>query len=161
MDFPTSLYQEARNRYVHLLNLCRLLFIPEGVGPASGMLQSIVRDIFNYEDFQDWTIVIFDNFLILADDYEDAANKLERVIARCAEFGVILKNCKEREIEIVSGRLRAAVREHAIETCGGQVAATCSVGAVWLPGAASNSQEAMLRAEEALDRARERGRLVQ
>ena len=91
MDFPTSLYQEARNRYVHLLNLCRLLFIPEGVGPASGMLQSIVRDIFNYEDFQDWTIVIFDNFLILADDYEDAANKLERVIARCAEFGVILK----------------------------------------------------------------------
>ena len=27
MDFPTSLYQEARNRYVHLLNLCRLLFI--------------------------------------------------------------------------------------------------------------------------------------
>jgi EAL domain-containing protein (putative c-di-GMP-specific phosphodiesterase class I) len=32
------------------------------------------------------------------------------------------------------------------------------VGAVWLPGAASNSQEAMLRAEEALDKARVRGR---
>ena len=82
------------------------------------------------------------------------------IIGRTAgnKFGVILKNCKEREIEIVSGRLRAAVRDHAIDTRGGQVAATCSVGAVWLPGAASNSQEAMLRAEEALDRARERGR---
>ncbi len=82
------------------------------------------------------------------------------IIGRTAgnKFGVILKNCKEREIEIVSGRLRAAVRDNIIDTCGGQVAATCSVGAVWLPGAASNSQEAMLRAEEALDKARERGR---
>ena len=71
--------------------LVRPKFLPEGVGPASGLLQSIVRDIFNYEDFQDWTSVIFDNFLVLADSYEDAANKLERVIARCAEFGVILK----------------------------------------------------------------------
>ena len=82
------------------------------------------------------------------------------IIGRTAgnKFGVILRDCKEREIEIVSGRLRAAVRDKAIETRGGQVAATCSVGAVWLPGAASNSQEAMLRAEEALDKARERGR---
>ena len=66
-------------------------FLPEGVGPASGLLQSIVREIFDFEDFQDWTIVIFDNFLVLADDYEDAANKVERVIDRCAEYGVILK----------------------------------------------------------------------
>ena len=82
------------------------------------------------------------------------------IIGRTAgnKFGVILKNCKEREIEIVSARLRGSVRDSAIETRGGQVAATCSVGAVWLPGAASNSQEAMLRAEEALDKARERGR---
>ena len=71
--------------------LVRPKFLPEGVGPASGLLQSIVRDIFNFEDFQKWTIVIFDNFLVLADSYEDAANKLERVIARCAEYGVVLK----------------------------------------------------------------------
>ncbi len=82
------------------------------------------------------------------------------IIGRTAgnKFGVILKNCKDSDIAIVSGRLRAAVRDSVIETCGGQVSATCSVGAVWLPGAASNSQEAMLRAEEALDKARERGR---
>jgi diguanylate cyclase (GGDEF)-like protein len=82
------------------------------------------------------------------------------IIGRTAgnKFGVILKNCSAREIEVVSGRLRAAVRDHVIETRGGQVSATCSVGSVWLPGAASNSQEAMLRAEEALDNARTRGR---
>ena len=71
--------------------LVRPKFLPEGVGPASGMLQSIVKQIFDFEDFPDWTIVIFDNFLVLANDYEDAANKLERVIARCADFGVVLK----------------------------------------------------------------------
>ena len=71
--------------------LVRPKFLPEGVGPASGILQSIVKDIFDFQDFPDWTIVIFDNFLVLANDYEDAANKLERVIARCAEFGVVLK----------------------------------------------------------------------
>jgi diguanylate cyclase (GGDEF)-like protein len=74
------------------------------------------------------------------------------------KFGVLLRNCQEREVEIVAARLRAAVRDKPIDTRGGQVAATCSVGAVWLPGAAGNSQEAMLRAEEALDKARVRGR---
>ena len=69
--------------------LVRPKFLPEGVGPASGMLQSIVREVFT--DFEDWTVVIFDNFLILADDYEDAANKLEKVLERCAEYGIVLK----------------------------------------------------------------------
>jgi diguanylate cyclase (GGDEF)-like protein len=82
------------------------------------------------------------------------------IIGRTAgnKFGVILKDCKEREIEVVAGRLRAAVREAVIDTRCGQVAATTSVGAVWLPQAASTSQEAMLRAEKALERARAFGR---
>jgi EAL domain-containing protein (putative c-di-GMP-specific phosphodiesterase class I) len=45
-----------------------------------------------------------------------------------------------------------------IETRTGTVSATITVGAVWLPSGASSSQEAMLRAEEALDRARSAGR---
>jgi diguanylate cyclase (GGDEF)-like protein len=82
------------------------------------------------------------------------------IIGRTAgnKFGVILKNCSEREVSIVAGRLRAAVRGSSIDTRGGQVSATCSVGAVWLPSAASTSQEAMLRAEKALERARATGR---
>lgn len=82
------------------------------------------------------------------------------IIGRTAgnKFGVILKNCSEREIAVVAERLRAAVRREVIDTRCGQVAATSSVGAVWLPSGAANSQEAMLRAEEALDKARSGGR---
>jgi diguanylate cyclase (GGDEF)-like protein len=82
------------------------------------------------------------------------------VIGRTAgnKFGVILKNCTDQEIVIVADRLRAAVRGSVIETRSGQVAATSSVGAVWLPSGAASSQEAMLRAEEALERARRDGR---
>jgi diguanylate cyclase (GGDEF)-like protein len=82
------------------------------------------------------------------------------IIGRTAgnKFGVILKNCSEREIAIVAERLRAAVRGHVIDTRCGQVSATSSVGAVWLPSGAASSQEAMLRAEESLERARSAGR---
>ena len=69
--------------------LVRPKFLPEGVSPASGLLQHLVREIF--ADFEDWTIVIFDNFLVLADDYEDAYNKFEKILDRCAEFGIVLK----------------------------------------------------------------------
>ena len=82
------------------------------------------------------------------------------IIGRTAgnKFGVLLRNCSEREVAIVAGRLRAAVRGSVIETRSGQVSSTVSVGAVWLPTAAASSQEAMLRAEKALERARAFGR---
>ncbi|HUJ02659.1 MAG TPA: GGDEF and EAL domain-containing protein [Rhizomicrobium sp.] len=82
------------------------------------------------------------------------------IIGRSAgnKLGVILGNCGEREIPLVAERLRNAVRSEVISTRAGTVAATVSVGAVWLPSAAATSQEAMLRAEEALDRARANGR---
>ncbi|HWA02408.1 MAG TPA: GGDEF domain-containing protein [Rhizomicrobium sp.] len=82
------------------------------------------------------------------------------VIGRTAgnKFGVILGNCSEREISLVAERLRAAVRDRVVDTRCGMVSATCSVGAVLLPQGASSSQEAMLRAEETLVRARCAGR---
>ncbi|MDE1938764.1 MAG: GGDEF and EAL domain-containing protein [Alphaproteobacteria bacterium] len=82
------------------------------------------------------------------------------VIGRTAgnKFGVILKSCSDREITVVADRLRAAVRDKLIDTRAGKVTATSSVGAVCLPSGAATSQEAMLRAEEALERARSHGR---
>ncbi len=74
------------------------------------------------------------------------------------KFGVILRHCSEREIAVVSERLRTAVGASVIGTRRGAVSATISVGAVWLPQGAASSQEAMVRAEEALDRARASGR---
>ena len=82
------------------------------------------------------------------------------VIGRTAgnKFGVILRNCSDRELALVADRLRASVRDRTIDTRSGMVSATCSVGAVLLPQGASSSQEAMLRAEETLTRARSAGR---
>ena len=82
------------------------------------------------------------------------------VIGRTAgnKLGVIVADCTEREISLVAERMRAVVRGEVIATRSGTVSATVSVGAVALPSGAASSQEAMLRAEEALDRARGAGR---
>ena len=64
-------------------------FMPEGIGPGSGVLQETVRTLF--ADFSEWAIVIFDNVLILANDYQDAYNKLEIFIDRCILHNVKLK----------------------------------------------------------------------
>ncbi len=82
------------------------------------------------------------------------------IIGRTAgnKFGVVLSRCTDREMELVADRLNTAVRSEAIETSGGPVSATISFGAVWLPENAETSQEAMLQAEDALERARAKGR---
>ena len=95
-----------------------------------------------------------------------AGNRLARslrgsdIIGRTAgnKFGVILSNCSNQEMSLVAERLNSAVRSEVIETPAGTVSATISVGAVWLPENASTSQEAMLQAEEALERSRSKGR---
>jgi diguanylate cyclase (GGDEF)-like protein len=82
------------------------------------------------------------------------------IIGRTAgnKFGIILSECGEREMALVAQRLHAAVHDEVIETRAGSVSATVSLGAVWLPQGAGTSQEAMLRAEEALERAKATGR---
>ena len=65
------------------------LFLPEGVSPASGHLQSTMMQMFG--DFTDWTIVIFDNILVLAHDEKDAIEKLRLFLERCEARNVILK----------------------------------------------------------------------
>lgn len=64
-------------------------FMPEGIGPASGYLQAAMVEFF--KDFADWTIVIFDNLLVLANDYADAYNKLEKILERCIHHNLTLK----------------------------------------------------------------------
>lgn len=68
------------------------IFLPEGVAPASGLLQSRVELIF--AGMEEWTVVIFDNFLLLAHDFEDLYRKLELFFDRCIEFNVVLKFSK-------------------------------------------------------------------
>jgi hypothetical protein len=66
--------------------------MPEGIGPASGLLQSVVAEIFH--DFQDWTIAIFDNLLALAHDFDDAYRKVNLILDRCIERNLYLKFSK-------------------------------------------------------------------
>ena len=69
--------------------LFRPKFLPEGIGPASGILQSIVRRIF--ADFDEWILVIFDNFLVFASCYQDDLNKIKIVLLGCQSNGLVLK----------------------------------------------------------------------
>ena len=67
------------------------IFLQEGVGPASGVLQKTVVDIFR--DFE-WMIVVFDNFLLCAHDYQDGYVKLEKFLDRCIERNVFCNFAK-------------------------------------------------------------------
>jgi diguanylate cyclase (GGDEF)-like protein len=82
------------------------------------------------------------------------------VVGRTAgnKFGLILENCTAAEMPDRAATLRAAARTRVIPTRGGAVSVSVSIGAVALPKDAVNSQEAMARAEEALDRAKVYGR---
>ena len=68
------------------------VFMPEGVPPASGILQKHMESIF--KGFEDWTVVIFDNLLVLAEDYKDAYEKCELILDRCRKRNLVLKFSK-------------------------------------------------------------------
>ena len=76
-------------------------FMPEGIAPATGVLQETVKSIF--ADFEQWAIVIFDNMLILAKDAPDAYAKFRLVVERCKQRNLVLKMAKSwlgfREVE--------------------------------------------------------------
>jgi hypothetical protein len=66
--------------------------MPEGVSPASGVLMTVMREIFI--DFNEWMIVIHYHLLVCAHDYDDAYRKLQLVIDRAHERNVVLKMAK-------------------------------------------------------------------
>ena len=83
LDLPSSLLLSVATPW----RLYRQNFLPEGAGPASG--KDIVRNVF--ADFDEWIIVIFDNFLVLAHSYVDATAKLRIVLERCMAHRLVLK----------------------------------------------------------------------
>ena len=72
--------------------LKRPKFMPEGIAPASGILQRTVMSLFF--DFKDWILTLFDNLLILCHTYDDGMDKLRKVRDRCYERNVVLKFSK-------------------------------------------------------------------
>ena len=70
----------------------RPVFMPEGVSPATGVLQANMREIF--KDFADWAIVIFDNFCIGGHSLQDVFEKFKLFVERCKLFNIFLKFAK-------------------------------------------------------------------
>lgn len=82
------------------------------------------------------------------------------VVGRTAgnKFGLIVDGCSAEQMAERAALFRVASRAKVIPTRNGAVSTSVSIGAVSLPHDASNSQEAMAHAEEALDRAKLHGR---
>ena len=81
--------------------LFRPRFMPEGISTASGVLQHHMREFL--KEFDDWIIVIFDNILVLAYDYLDLTDKLNKVFDRLILHNVVLRieksNIAVRKVE--------------------------------------------------------------
>ena len=91
-QFPLTDLSSQRLAIQSPWGLVEPVFLPEGVSPASGHLQYTMMQMFG--DFDDWSIVIFDNVLLLANDPEDACWKLQTFLERCEKHNVFLKMSK-------------------------------------------------------------------
>ena len=67
-------------------------FMPEGVRSAPQEFQRVMRKIF--EPIKEFTIVIWDNILVLANSLEEVRERLLQVLNICKDFNVILKMSK-------------------------------------------------------------------
>ena len=64
-------------------------FLPEGVPVGSFVLQEAMYNIF--KEFEEFCIIIFDNLLVLANDFEDAYNKTKLILEKCKKMNLVLK----------------------------------------------------------------------
>lgn len=113
---------------------------------------SLINDTYGH-DIADQVIVATGNRIA-------ALLKEGEVLGRSAgnKFGVVLPQRSRDEVLEFGRVLRERMRSSIIETKKGAVCVTISVGAVRIPSSAQTSEEAMARAEEALDQAKRLGR---
>jgi diguanylate cyclase (GGDEF)-like protein len=74
------------------------------------------------------------------------------------KLGIILNNCTPDDMLIAADRLLAGVRDEVVQTGGGAVAVTVTVGGVTAPRHARNVREILSRAQDALDSAKSKRR---
>jgi diguanylate cyclase (GGDEF)-like protein len=72
------------------------------------------------------------------------------------KFGLILKNCTVDDMNVAAERLLAGIRDNVVPTKSGPVSVTASIGAIGVPRHARAADEAINRAQEALDGAKRR-----
>jgi hypothetical protein len=69
-------------------------FLPEGIAPATALLQYHVDRIFSKH--QDRMLCIYDNLLLAGTDYQDLFEHFQKMIDTCVEHNVYLKHTKCR-----------------------------------------------------------------
>ena len=74
------------------------------------------------------------------------------------KFGLVLKDCTADDMRIAAERFLAGIRDEVIPTPSGPVSVTASIGAISAPRYARSADEAMTRAQEALEMAKARRR---
>ncbi len=74
------------------------------------------------------------------------------------KFGLILKNCTADDMNIAAERFLTGIRDEVVPTPSGPVSVTASIGAISAPRYARTADEAMSRAQEALEMAKVRRR---
>ncbi len=72
------------------------------------------------------------------------------------KFGVILRNCSPDEIGVAAERFLSCVRDDVVMTTAGPISVTVTIGGVAVPRHAANAHEVLSRAQEILDRAKEK-----
>lgn len=72
------------------------------------------------------------------------------------KFGIILQNCTPEELGVAAERFLTVMRDDVVMTTAGPVSVTGTIGGVTAPRHASNVDEVLARAQEALDRAKEK-----
>ncbi|MET0633828.1 MAG: bifunctional diguanylate cyclase/phosphodiesterase [Xanthobacteraceae bacterium] len=74
------------------------------------------------------------------------------------KFGIILNNCTPDDMLTAADRLLAGMRDEVVQTSGGAVAVTVTIGGVTAPRHARNVREILSRAQDALDSAKAKRR---
>src|SRR3954452_21964500 len=72
------------------------------------------------------------------------------------KFGLILRNYTVDDTNVAAERFLAGVRDEVVPTVSGPVSVTASIGAISIPRYARNADEAVTRAQETLDAAKNR-----
>tara|TARA_R110002072_G_scaffold54957_11_gene143668 strand:+ start:2384 stop:4162 length:1779 start_codon:yes stop_codon:yes gene_type:complete len=101
-----------------------------------------------------------DAVLLAIGDRLDRCLRASDVIGRVGgdRFGAILSNVPEEDIEAATDKILDAIRTTPIDTPEGPVYVTVSIGAVPFPGAINTAQDVMMRADAALQKAKQQGR---
>jgi hypothetical protein len=67
----------------------RPVFLPEGIAPATAILQNVVMTVF--KSCQHFMLIIYDNFLVCGTDHKNAMDNFKTMIAQAAKCNVRLK----------------------------------------------------------------------